>query len=490
MPPTRPPAVPGSARRRALSREPAAALPAASPTKRRARTLGAGSRPSLIGAPPARRARTLDPRHGLNARLVVHPSAVPARAGTLQDLLDAEPNRQLPGRGGGRGPEAAEDAASASGESSDVEEPKAVSACVRRLESRGKARVRKAMGELDGEQGAAGGSKLAISYLERRSVRKATVETYRQCVLVFCVWAHCSIECLPLPGELDAPLVECMNLEPLKGVKSWRGEKLLAGIVFFHPDHGRLGGLYLPRSLRCLKGWKKLPSSRSRKPLVFAIWAALAVELCRLGAPLLGALVLVMVECYLRSGEMLGLTSGSFLAPSEHAAQNWAVWLFPESGAARSKVGSADDAIPCDSGRCPWTSHIFRALKDRRSSQPLLGLSYPQFLGLFRKAALNIGVNAVPYQGRHSGASLDRATNRLSQEEVQKRGRWAAMTSVKRYEKSGRLNESRECLSDETKAHCVTASRQLEDVLLLGRAAAIPPFAGRASSGLGPSAGS
>eukprot|EP00959_Pyramimonas_sp_CCMP1952_P015016 318008-Pyramimonas_sp.AAC.1 len=131
-------------------------------------------------------------------------------------------------------------------------------------------------------------------------------------------------------------------------------------------------------------------------------------------------------------------------------------------------------------------SHIVRALKDRRSPQPLLGLSYPQSLGLFRKAALNIGVDAVPYQGRHSGASLDRAANRHSQEEVQKRGMWAAMRSVKRYEKSGRLNESWECLSDETKAHCVTASRQLEDVLLLGRAAAIPPFASRASSSLGP----
>ena len=83
-----------------------------------------------------------------------------------------------------------------------------------------------------------------------------------------------------------------MKFEFLKGVKSWRGEKLAAGIMFFHPDYGRQGGLYLPRSLRCLKGWKKLSPSRSRKPLVFAIWAAIAVELCRLGSPLAAALVL------------------------------------------------------------------------------------------------------------------------------------------------------------------------------------------------------
>ena len=106
-----------------------------------------------------------------------------------------------------------------------------------------------------------------------------------------------------------------------------RGEKLVAGIMFFHPEYGRQGGLYLPRALRCLKGRKKLSPSRSRKPLVFAIWAAMAVELCRLGSPLAAALVLVMVECYLRPGEMLGLTSDSFLAPSDHAVNSWVVWL-------------------------------------------------------------------------------------------------------------------------------------------------------------------
>eukprot|EP00959_Pyramimonas_sp_CCMP1952_P096303 2013374-Pyramimonas_sp.AAC.1 len=96
---------------------------------------------------------------------------------------------------------------------------------------------------------------------------------------------------------------------------------------------------------------------------------------------------------------MLSLTSDSFLAPTEHAVHNWVVWLFPEAGVARSKVGSTDDTIPCDSGRCPWMRHIFKALQDRQSSRPLLDLSCPQFLCLFRRAAANIGVDVVPCQG-------------------------------------------------------------------------------------------
>ncbi|CAK0838915.1 unnamed protein product [Prorocentrum cordatum] len=449
--------------------------------RRRTRALSSpGRRLDSGGPPPAQRSRTLDQRRGLAARLVLEGAARPPLQSSVEACLQLSPSGPHLADQAVAGHGVAEVAAeSESIESSDVEEPPAAARSRRRLETRGEARVRKAIEVLETTEAGKGDAKLCISYLEKRTVGAGALETYRQCVLAFCVWARCCLTALPELKELDGQLVEYMNEEFLKGVKALRGEKLLAGLMFFHPDFGRLGGLHLPRSLRCLKGWKKLSPSRSRKPLVFAIWAALAVELCRLGAPLVGAMVLIMVECYLRPGEMLSLTSDSFLAPAEHAVQIWVVWLFPEAGVARSKVGSADDTIPCDSGRCPWMCHIFKALKDRQSSRPLLDLSYPQFLCLFRRAATNIGVDVVPYQGRHSGASLDRATGRRFLEEVQKRGRWAAMSSVKRYEKSGRLNESWEKLSDASKAHCAAAANLLQEVLLLGRPALAPPFGGR-----------
>ncbi|CAK0796952.1 unnamed protein product, partial [Prorocentrum cordatum] len=207
--------------------------------------------------------------------------------------------------------------------------------------------------------------------------------TDRPCVLAFCAWARCSLDAPPEPAELGAHLEDYMNAEVLQGVKSWRGEKLMAGLMFFHPDYGRLGGLHLPRAMRCLEGWEMLSPSRSRKPLVSAIWAAMAVELRRLGAPLAGAMALIVAECYLRPGKMLGLTGKSFLAPNEHAVQSWVARLVPGSGTARSK----------DSGRRPWMSRILRALKDMGSSRPLLGLSSPQFLCLFQRAALDIGAD-------------------------------------------------------------------------------------------------
>ena len=57
----------------------------------------------------------------------------------------------------------------------------------------------------------------------------------------------------------------------------------------------------IPRSLRCLNGWRKLSPSFSRKPLTWQVWCAMAVEMTRLGHPLLSIMVLLSVECYLRS---------------------------------------------------------------------------------------------------------------------------------------------------------------------------------------------
>ena len=47
----------------------------------------------------------------------------------------------------------------------------------------------------------------------------------------------------------------------------------------------------------------------------------------------------------------------------------------------------------------------------------------------------------VLYMARHTGASLDRLEDRISLEEVRRRGRWASDRSVKRYEKRAMIQE-------------------------------------------------
>ena len=91
----------------------------------------------------------------------------------------------------------------------------------------------------------------------------------------------------------------------------------------------------------------------------------------------------------------------------------------------------------------------------------------------FRKACRALGVDAVPYQARHSGASEDRARGRRRQDEVQKRGRWSSIRSVMRYEKGGLLQQSALQLSSELRVYLQACEARLGEIIL-GTTADIP----------------
>jgi hypothetical protein len=98
---------------------------------------------------------------------------------------------------------------------------------------------------------------------------------------------------------------------------------------------------------------------------------------------------------------------------------------------------------------------------------------YPTFARMFQTAVATIGVGPlVPYQGRHSGASIDRCSGRRTVEEVRKRGRWKSHRSVVRYEKSGLLQASALRLGPAKIEFCRRREVELSDVML-GRRAAV-----------------
>ncbi len=347
----------------------------------------------------------------------------------------------------------------------------------RQLVRRGKALVRDMVAKARDVDGL-----VELTELELRSVSGPTREMYMKYVREFCAWSGLSGSQLADERLVDEEATGYMNHLFGQGVKAWRGEKLVAGLCFYSRC------CRLPRSIRCLKGWQKASPSQSRRPLALPVWAGLAVEMVRLGHALPAVMTLIMMECYLRPGEMLSLTPASFLGPAPSAVKDWVVLLFPQEKARRSKVGESDDTIALDSGRFGWLQHVCRELAGRRPrDKPLMTMSYGQFLSVFGLAAANLNIEAVPYQARHSGASIDRAEGRRSLESCQKRGRWASFKSVRRYEKHGRLNQTWNELSPEVKAHCEMCLRIIEGVVLRGEPCPLPPSTGgRASRGGGP----
>ena len=224
-------------------------------------------------------------------------------------------------------------------------------------------------------------------------------------------------------AELDAWLAQWMNMMYAEGHRAWQGERVLAGLLFFLPEYGKAGNKSIPRSLRCLKSWRTLSPSFSRKPLTWPVWCAMAVEMTRLGHTLLSIMVLLSVECYLRPPEALSLTGQSLLPPVTSAVPNWVVLSFPQENRQRSKVGAADDTVAIDSRRVNWMQRVFLVLANQPKSQPLFQTEYQSFLEVFRRTTNNIGIEAVPYQMRHSGPSLDHAQGTRDITSCQKRGR-------------------------------------------------------------------
>ena len=101
-----------------------------------------------------------------------------------------------------------------------------------------------------------------------------------------------------------------------------------------------------------------------------------------------------------------------FLGTSGGGVRSWVILLFPQAGTASTKTGDADDTISLDSKRCLWMGPVFERLQQRQPQDKVfLNLNYAEYLLLLRRAAANLQVDMVPYQGRHSGASVDRAEN-------------------------------------------------------------------------------
>ena len=129
---------------------------------------------------------------------------------------------------------------------------------------------------------------------------------------------------------------------------------------------------------------------------------------------------------------------------------------FPTGNGQRSKVRAADDTVAIDSGRLNWMRRVSPVLADQGSSRPLFKTDYQSFLEVFRKAANNTGTETVLYQMRHLGPSWDLAQGVRDITSFQKQGRWTTMTSLKRYEKHGHLNDTWRLLSPKTQANCLT----------------------------------
>ncbi|CAK0805697.1 unnamed protein product, partial [Prorocentrum cordatum] len=252
-----------------------------------------------------------------------------------------------------------------------------------------------------------------LTLLERRTVQRPQEARYKHSVTMFTQW--CLTEGLPTHAtcQLDQVVVAYFTDHFFAGMSSSAGSFLLAALTYCQRGLSAMAP-ELPRARRALAGFLKVTPNRSRWPLPWPLAALIAVKLCEMEQWRSAAATLLCFVFYTRPSEILRLR--------------------------------VKDAVP-------------------RALQPLLDLRYAIWAAQFSQAAVDVGLGALGpppalHQLRHGGAGQELAERARPLAEIKKRGRWAADSSGRRYEKSGPLPTQlqRASADAQRKAHAAASS--------------------------------
>ena len=288
---------------------------------------------------------------------------------------------------------------------------------------------------------------LGLSICEEASVQTTTWKDYSKRPRLFWDWCRTSKLRTESTTDLESALLEYFDSLYLDGADAPDGSKLLAAIAALSPHLG-LGKLEMPRVSRALKGWRRLSPGGTRWPLPQLLVAAVAGEMISRGLKYLALFVLTLFSTYARPGEVRALRCVDVIAP--RGPYKFATLLLgPEELRKPTKAGQFDDAIPLNDVEMSWLGGLVVDLAVQRSralggEAPLWPFEAAASVKEFNLSCTRLALDyASPclYALRHGGASHDIYMDKRLPKEVQRRGRWLVASSMRRYEKHGRIQQ-------------------------------------------------
>ena len=234
----------------------------------------------------------------------------------------------------------------------------------------------------------------------------------------------------------------------------------MAALESNHVNYLRGEPLPLARFRRSLKGWRRMAPVQTRLPLPEpAVWAMAGLMLAQ-GHKEAALIVLAMFSTYCRPSEILGLRTVDVVAPVDTPDKSFrevVIILGPFERGETTKAGLFDETVVIDDEAMPFLGSLLieqRGLRRRTAgvsaedddgSLHLWSLGGGGFLTVWKATTLALGLQdfvTTPYQCRHGGASRDHRRKLRSLLEIQHRGRWASSSSLRNYDKPGRLQEA------------------------------------------------
>ena len=112
---------------------------------------------------------------------------------------------------------------------------------------------------------------------------------------------------------------------------------------------------------------------------------------------------------------------GNLIRPMHGVASDWSLLLHLRSTRRAKQTQSYDDTIDLKNQIYLWITKVAAVLAAGRPSERIFEYRYEEFTKEFRRATRALGLkNIVPYQCRHSGASLDKAGQHRTMLEIKK----------------------------------------------------------------------
>ena len=192
-----------------------------------------------------------------------------------------------------------------------------------------------------------------------------------------------------------------------------------------------------------LKGWRKLVPSIPHPPLTWDMTVCIAVRLVTQGKWAMGVATLLSFDCYLRVGEMCGLTGSDVADAGDKRRGSHHTTM--ELRLRKTKTGTNKSVTVRNVAVIALMRKLLGSVPAAADSR-LFPFSASTFRRHFKRACADLGLakDIVPHSLRHGGATHDDARG-LTIEQIMKHGRWASTKSARHYIQSGRallLNNS------------------------------------------------
>ena len=328
--------------------------------------------------------------------------------------------------------------------------------------------------QMQGLHGARDGGR---SLLESHAVRGATAQLYSK--LLAELWAFAKAAGLSSGSaeQDEIILLEWADAAFLEGRPAAGGQKMYAAYCDRFPARGRLGQP-LARVRRSLTAWRRLVPAFGRIAPAFPMICGIVTELVRAGQRQMALATLVTMSAYLRPGEMHALRGCDMVRPLPQFGTefvNWSIVLGATDAdePKPTKQLIYDDAVILDHHELSFLNELLEVqVAMHPGRMRLWDFDEVQFRSAFCRAAASAGLehlHLVPHSLRHAGPSWDAMTGRRSQREIQRRGRWAASSSVVRYERSSKVASLLQELPARTQGYLQRCDQHLSSTLRGGR---------------------